>query len=151
MTCSLVGWTQKETELGPKQCLLSTSASELIGLFVLKASFVRLTLIWGFTQAWDASHWWWKQESLLCAYSNYLHFERSHSLQLHRGAQASLNKARLHSCTEKRERHYHIDGSLRSGQVAHQQFPAFPGGFSLAFSDFELIKARGDGKAMLSL
>ena len=67
------------------------------------------------------------------------------------GAQASLNKARLHSCTEKRERHYHIDGSLRSGQVAHQQFPAFPGGCSLAFSDFELIKARGDGKAMLSL
>lgn len=67
------------------------------------------------------------------------------------GAQASLNKARLHSCTQKRERHYQIDSSLRSGQVAHQPFMVFPGGHSLAFSGLELIKVRGDGKAMLSL
>lgn len=67
------------------------------------------------------------------------------------GAQASLNKARLHSCTKKRERHYQIDSSLRSGQVAHRQLMEFPRESSLAFSDWELIKARGDGKAMLSL
>ena len=67
------------------------------------------------------------------------------------GAQASLNTARLHARTQKRERHYQIDSLLRSGQVAHQQFVVFPGGRSLAFSDSELIKARGDGKAMLSL
>lgn len=57
-----------------------------------------------------------------------------------------MNKARLHSYTQKCERHYQIDSLLRSGQVAHQQFMMFPGGRSLAFSDWELIKARGDGK-----
>lgn len=118
---------------------------------VLKSSFVRLTFFWNFTQAGNEKHWWRRKEFLLYAYSNYLHCTRRQSLQLHWGTQASFKKARLHSCTQKCERHYQIDSLLRSGQVAHQQFLVFPGGCSLASSDSMLIKAGGDGKAMLSL
>lgn len=46
---------------------------------------------------------------------------------------------------QKHERHYQIDSLPRAGWVA------VPGGHSLVFSDSELIKARGDRKAMLSL
>lgn len=46
---------------------------------------------------------------------------------------------------QKHERHYQIDSFPGAGWVA------VPGGHSLVFSDSELIKARGDRKAMLSL
>lgn len=46
---------------------------------------------------------------------------------------------------QKHERHYQIDSLPRAGWVA------VPGEHSLVFSDSELIKARGDRKAMLSL
>lgn len=76
--------------------------------------------------------------------SSYLLSERSPCLQLLQEPsiwEQCMSALRF----QKHERHYQIDSLPRAGWVA------VPGGQSLVFSDSELIKARGDRKAMLSL